>query len=180
MTGTVVGAVPAADRLPDAHLLAAVDGALAGTGHRARRVSTHVDRSGPVAVTAVALDLMPADPPPAVLDALTLALGSGGEDVTAAVDEALARTGGRCVRFVGQEHVTGEHTVAELLAVTEIDEVVGVGRAVAPGDAVATAGFLRPQLLDGRMVLLVEPAAGGRLRPVEVESPHQCCGGAHG
>jgi hypothetical protein len=26
-------------------------------------------------------------------------------------------------------------------------------------------------------VLLVEPAAGDVLRPVEIEQPHQCCGG---
>ncbi len=208
MTGSVVGLVPAADRVLDAHLLAAVDGALSGTGHRARRITTHVDRAGPVAVTAVALDLLPADPPPAVFNALSVALGSerswqeghdtamvwqhgglpakietgarGATPARTAVDQASARSGGRCVRFLGQEDVTGDHPVGHLLAVTEIDEVVGVGRAVTADDVVATAGFLRPQLLDGRVVLLVEPAAGGRWRPVEVESPHRCCGGAHG
>jgi hypothetical protein len=38
-------------------------------------------------------------------------------------------------------------------------------------------GFLRPTYTGGRLVLLVEPAAGGVLRPVEIEQPHQCRGG---
>jgi hypothetical protein len=174
-----VGVVPAADRVPDGHLVAAVDGALAGSGHVARGISTHVDRTGPVAVTAVALELVPADPAPAVLDALAAALGGPVADDGPAPAQARERSDGRRVRFGGQEGVTGDHSAGELVATTDVDEVVGVGRAVGPDDVVATAGFVRPRFEGGRTVLLVEPVAGGRFRPVEVESPHQCCGGAH-
>ncbi len=177
VAGTVLGVVPAADRVPDAHLVAAVDGALAGSGHAARRISTHVDRTGPVAATAVALELVPADPAPEVLDALAAALGGPVAGTGLAVEQARERSDGRCVRFGGQDGLTGDRTAGELVAVTDVDEVVGVGRTVGPDDVVATAGFLRPRYAGGRTVLMVEPVAGGRFRPVEVESPHRCCGG---
>ncbi|MFD7660709.1 hypothetical protein ACFV4N_42630, partial [Actinosynnema sp. NPDC059797] len=74
---------------------------------------------------------------------------------------------------------TGTHPAAEVVASSAIDRVVGVGVPVSPGDPVETLGFLRPVHRDGELVLLVEPAVGGVLRPIEVEDPHECCGGAH-
>jgi hypothetical protein len=44
---------------------------------------------------------------------------------------------------------------------------------------VATGGFVRPEFRDGRLVLLVEPAADGVFQPAEVEQPHECCAGSH-
>lgn len=176
-----LGAVPAPTMTADPHLVGAVDRALLGSAVRAERITTHVDRNGPVARTAVAvlLDAELDEQRYAALQERLAAELSGPAEAATAVAEAQAGAGGRCVRFPGQEHVTGDHTVQELTERTALDAVIGVGRALTPADVVSTAGFVRPQLLDGRLVLLVEPAVGGRLRPVEVESPHQCCGGAH-
>ncbi|MPZ80028.1 MAG: hypothetical protein GEV28_06360 [Actinophytocola sp.] len=63
-----------------------------------------------------------------------------------------------------------EPGAADLAALTE--RLDGAGRAV-----VDTRDHLRPTFVAGRLVLLVEPAAGGVLRPAEIEEPHQCCGG---
>ena len=176
-----LGAVPAPTMVADPHLVGAVDRALLGSGAAAERITTHIDRSGPVARTAVValLDVELDEQETAVAQERLAAelAGAAADETTLA--EAADGTSGRCVRFPGQEHVTGDHTVGELTERTGLDAVVGIGRELAPADVVGTAGFVRPQLLDGRLVLLVEPAVGGVLRPVEVESPHQCCGGAH-
>lgn len=39
-----------------------------------------------------------------------------------------------------------------------------------------TGGFLRPVYQDGALCLTITPGLAGRLRPFEVEHPHQCCG----
>jgi hypothetical protein len=121
-------------------------------------VYTHVDRTGVVARTAMTAQLR-------------------GEPAEPAVPVAGPPEGARCVRFPGQEALTGVHSAAELVARSAIDEVVGVGMAVAPDASVDTRGFLRPTFSGGRLVLLVEPAAGGVLRPVEIARPHECRGG---
>ena len=178
------------DVLPDAHLLAAVDEALAGSGTSAELVCTSVDRSAGVPRPGVALRLAgePVDRR-ATRTALERTLGGpvviGDEEaehpdaVAAAVLEA-ARQGaaGRCVRFPGQESAHGRLSAADLIAGTAIDELVGVGLQVAPDAVVDTLGFLRPQWSGGRLTLLVEQTAGGVLKPFEIESPHECCGGA--
>jgi hypothetical protein len=38
-----------------------------------------------------------------------------------------------------------------------------------------TLDFIRPIRRDGRVVLLVQPAAGGVLIPFEVEHQQKCC-----
>lgn len=85
--------------------------------------------------------------------------------------------GARAVRFPGQDRLTGRHRAGDITAWSEIDEVVGIGVPVGPDATVDTQGFLRPTYQAGRLVLLVEPAAGALLRPSEIEQPHQCCGG---
>ncbi|NUT47120.1 MAG: hypothetical protein HOV94_07360, partial [Saccharothrix sp.] len=87
------------------------------------------------------------------------------------------RAEGRCVRFPGQDALTGTHTAAEVVAWSAIDRVVGIGVEIGPDDRVETLGFLRPVCRDGALVLLVEPAVGGVLRPAESAHPHECCGG---
>ena len=149
-----VGCPPVAG--PAAHtdhvLLSSVDGLGADF------VCTHVDRTGAVARTALAVRL-------------------GGSPAGALTPLAGPPDGGRCVRFPGQDALTGTLTAAEIVAASAIDEVVGVGVPVAPDSAVDTLGFLRPTFAGERLVLLVEPAAGGVLRPVEIADPHECCGG---
>jgi hypothetical protein len=182
--------VPGDDVRPDAHLLAAVDRALAGSGAAAELVCTSVDRSAAALGTGVAVRLTaePTDPA-ATRTALAGALGGpvvvdgdpGGDEAAAPAVAALRTVrdglGGRCVRFPGQDAVTGRLPAAELLAATAIDELVGVGVAVTPDAVVDTLGFLRPQFAGGRLTLMVEQAAGGVLQPFEVQFPHECCGG---
>ncbi len=174
----------------DAHILSALD----RSGLAADLVCTHIDHSGPIAAITASARL---DTPPSAdaLDALArhvdgtaVGIGPNHEPVTepqsaseeAAVRAALAaRAGldGRCVRFPGQRLITDVHPAARIIADSAIEQVLGVGIEVTPEVLVDTRGFLRPQYRDHQLVLLVEPAAGGMLRPVELENPHQCCGG---
>ncbi|WP_222192835.1 hypothetical protein [Modestobacter italicus] len=201
------GVAPGADEVPDAHLLAAVDEALAGSGTGAELVCTHVDRSGPVPRAGVSLRLAgePADPA-ATRAALARALsgpvvtggpdaehagdggsepGAGDEALAApartALDEAGAGTAGRAIRFPGSAEVAGRIAVADLIAATAIEQVTGIGVEPAGTDVVDTGpnGFLRPTFSGGRLTLLVERAAGGVLQPFEIEDPHVCCEGGH-
>lgn len=155
---------------PAAHLDAALLSALDGRALDADLVCTHVDRGAVVAEIAMSARVR----------------RQPGEDDLAALSEALGGDAvvlrgplpdGRCVRFPGQEALTGVLPAAEVVARSAIDEVVGVGVAVTAESSVDTRGFVRPAFDGGRLVLLVEPAAGGVLRPVEVEQPHECCGG---
>lgn len=141
----------------DREVLSVVDGA----GQAVDVVVTHVDRSGPVAVPVV----------------FARFAGDVPKDLAeSAVDEPPE---GRCVRFPGQDRLTGAHTASSIVADTAIDEVVGIGTSVTPDAVVDTFGFVRPNFQDGRLVLLVEPAAGGVFQPAEIEQPHECCGGRH-
>lgn len=174
-----LGAVPA---LPGEHGAAHVDALLltALDGVAADFVCTHTDRSGPVAVTTLSAHVT------GEVDVDRLAEALGGpvavldDSDTPAARAARAgrdRADGRCVRFPGQSALTGTHPAAEVVARSAIDRVVGIGVAVAPTDPVQTLGFVRPVCRDGELLLLVEPAVGGVLRPAEAESPHECCGG---
>ncbi|NUS65842.1 MAG: hypothetical protein HOQ46_19600 [Saccharothrix sp.] len=177
---TWLGAVPA---LPGEHGVAAhVDALLleAFDGVAADFVCTHVDRVGPVAVTTLSAHVTG----DVDLTRLARALGGpvavlDGSDTPAAraARAGRDRVDGRCVRFPGQSALTGTHPAAEVVAVSAVDRVVGIGVEVAPTDPVETLGFLRPVCRGGELLLLVEPAVGGVLRPAEAESPHQCCGG---
>jgi hypothetical protein len=118
-------------------------------------------------------DRMASGPPPGFGRGLpTQPSGDDGQEMRSAPPD-----GARCVLFPGQESLAGVHPAAELVAGSAIDDVVGVGVPVVPGALVDTMGFLRPTFTGGRLVLLVEPAAGGMLRPVEIADPHACCGG---
>jgi hypothetical protein len=119
-------------------------------------VCTHVDRTAVVARTVLVARGAPTD----------------GADLLDGPPD-----GARAVRFPGQDRLTGVHPAGEITALSEIDEVVGIGVPVGPDTPVDTLGYLRPTYQAGRLVLLVEPAAGGVLRPSEIEQPHQCCGG---
>lgn len=145
----------------DAVLLSLVDGVDADF------VCTHVDRGGVVARAAMTVRLRHAG------DAAALG-GRLGAPVTPLAGPP---DGSRCMRFPGQDTLTGVLPAIELVAHSAIDEVTGVGATVTPDAPVDTQGFLRPTFSSGRLVLLVEKAAGGVLRPVEIEQPHQCCGG---
>lgn len=176
MTSRWVGIVcgPSLADGPPAHLDATLESLLDG---RADLVSTHVDRSGVVAsvVVAARVSRLPS------LDEVATRLGGPAEVDPAdgpagrAVTAARSGTDGRCVLFPGQVLLGGTHTVAEIVDTSAIDRVIGVGVPVEPDTVVVTGGFLRPTFVRGRLVLLVEPVAGG-VGPIEHAEPHQCCG----
>jgi hypothetical protein len=132
-------------------------------------VCTHVDRTGVVARTAMTARLRRE---PSAADIATLSERLGPVTPVAGPPD-----GGRCVRFPGQEALTGILPVAAIVASSAIDEVVGIGVPITSDASVDTRGFLRPVFAGDRLVLLVESAAGGVPRPVEIADPHQCCGG---
>ncbi|QQQ73515.1 hypothetical protein IOD16_19680 [Saccharothrix sp. 6-C] len=176
---TWLGAVPA---LPGEHGAAHVDALLlaALAGVAADFVCTHTDRSGTVAVTTLSAHVtgdVDVDRLAGALGGPVAVLDDSGTPAARAARAGRDRRDGRCVRFPGQSALTGTHPAAEVVAVSAIDRVVGIGVEVAPTDPVRTLGFLRPVCRDGELLLLVEPAVGGVLRPAEAESPHQCRGG---
>jgi hypothetical protein len=181
-----------------AHAEAEILAALRAAGLRADLVCTHIDRTAAVATVTASARLVASLSSDALdvlaerLDGVIVALDadatvtSSAVEPTARIDAAAhaaraaaSRTEGRCVRFPGQQSLAGVHSVAEIVTGSAVDRVAGVGVAVAAQDVVDTGGFLRPQFRSGELVLLVEPAGGGVLRPVEVQHPHECCGAAH-
>jgi hypothetical protein len=63
-----------------------------------------------------------------------------------------------------------------LLATSAIQQLQGLGCQVTPDSVLDTGGFVRPVYQDEELCLTVTPGISGRLRPFEVEHPHQCCG----
>lgn len=93
----------------------------------------------------------------------------------AAIESALGSTG-RLVRFPGSEQASGVMTALELRERCGIDQVEALGgQAVDDDNLVDTRDFIRPVRSDGKVVLLVQPAAGGVLIPFEVEHQQKCC-----
>jgi hypothetical protein len=93
----------------------------------------------------------------------------------AAIESALG-TAGRLVRFPGCENARGVMTALQLRERCGIDEVEALGGLPVEDDTlVDTLDFIRPIRRDGRVVLLVQPAAGGVLIPFEVEHQQKCC-----
>ncbi|MFD0635146.1 hypothetical protein ACFQ9X_29995 [Catenulispora yoronensis] len=84
---------------------------------------------------------------------------------------------GRLVRFPGVGSLTGTVTVREVLERSAVTEVsVLMGAAAAPDTEVLTRDHVRPEWRDGAVVLVVQPAVGGRVAPFEVPNPTPCCG----
>jgi len=104
----------------------------------------------------------------------------GGVPCPELADLSERRVSGRCVRFPGQRLVQGEMTAGAIVRSTGIDRVTGTGVQVDALDVVDTGGYLRPCFDGGELVLLVGPAAGGRLVPLETAIRHECCAGVHG
>jgi hypothetical protein len=91
--------------------------------------------------------------------------------------EAIARDGGRAVRFPGWDTVRGSLSVGEVLASTAIGrlEVLG-GGAASSGDVLHSRDFVRPLWRHGELVLPVLPSGPGAVAPFEVPNPTPCCG----
>ena len=83
---------------------------------------------------------------------------------------------GRAVLFPGAEKLVGTLAVADVLALTTIDEVTVLGGSAAdPESLLETGDFVRPQYRADRLILTTMPAVGGRLVPFESRNPTPCC-----
>ena len=122
--------------------------------------------------------------------AVTLETADGARHALGAVDPlhvawVLARhehrSGGRVFRFPGIDGLPASLGVGELLATTAIETVTRVGSPEPePLDTrLDTQGFVRPDFVEGRLRLLVRPAADDRVVPFEQPNPTPCCAG-HG
>ncbi|RSM50582.1 hypothetical protein DMB66_43110 [Actinoplanes sp. ATCC 53533] len=100
-------------------------------------------------------------------------LGAESPDAVAA---HVARGSGRAVLYPGVELLVGTLRVADILALSAIEqvEVLGGGEAD-PAALIDTGGFVRPQWRAGVLTLTTTPAAGGRLVPFETRHPTPCC-----
>ena len=89
-----------------------------------------------------------------------------------------ARAGGRAFRYPGHQDLTGTLSVADLITASAIDEVRVLGASSPepdPSTLVDTRDFVRPQYVEGRLVLMTTPAPDGRIAPFEVPNPTPCC-----
>lgn len=85
------------------------------------------------------------------------------------------RASGRLVVFRGSEVVTGRCTAAQVVADSEIDEVVGLAGTPVTDDTELDLGdFVRPTWRAGRCELLVQTGPAGP-RPFEVREQIRCC-----
>jgi hypothetical protein len=82
--------------------------------------------------------------------------------------------GGRAFRFPGQDALRGSLPVRDLVALSAIDRVVGVGCTVTDDTVVDTRDYVRPVYADGLLTLHVTPASAGTVVPLEVEGGHVC------
>jgi hypothetical protein len=102
---------------------------------------------------------------------------SGGVtvEVLTAVDVMDLPDGARVFAFPGHHLLVGIVAVGDLISVSAIDEVRGLGGGDPDQDElVDTQGFVRPQVEGGRLVLRVRPA-DGLLVPFEQANPTPCC-----
>jgi hypothetical protein len=112
-----------------------------------------------------------ATPPPA---AAWSEAASESTAVAAMADGHRARRTGRAFAFPGVDVEAA--TVGELLEQSAIERVVVLGGADADGATpIHTQGFLRPEYVEGQLVLRARPAANGLLAPFEQPNPTPCC-----
>lgn len=132
---------------------------------------THLVRT-PYPQVAVS-GLLPAGADPALLPVVSADLRPAADAAAAA---HRARRSGRAVLFAGCDRLVGTLTVADLLAASAIEEVrVLGGPPPRPDTPVQTRDFVRPHWVDGTLVLMTTPVAGGFLAPFEVPDPTPCC-----
>jgi hypothetical protein len=86
------------------------------------------------------------------------------------------RAGGRAEVFPGQERLTVDRPVAEVLDLTAIEEVRGTQGPFAPGAVLRAFGYVRPSYVDGDLVLAVGHDDPLVVTPWEVRYCRPCCG----
>ncbi|MBM7785136.1 hypothetical protein [Tenggerimyces flavus] len=117
----------------------------------------------------------------AALVSLELGVASGSERSgppelaagAALAAAAFAAGEGRAVIYPGVSGLVGTRSASEVLAESAIEEIDVMGGGVA--SLVHTRDFVRPEYVNGRLVLLTQPAGGGGVVPFEVPNPTPCC-----
>lgn len=99
-----------------------------------------------------------------------------GSVVTLAAARHAHHVGGRAEVFPGQEWLTEDLPVADVLARTAIDEVRSTQGRFAPGAVLRAFGFVRPSYADGALVLTVGHDDPMIVTPWEVRYCRPCCG----
>lgn len=93
-----------------------------------------------------------------------------------ALQQAREHDGGRAVRFLGWQHLTGTLALHQALATSAIDRVTQLGGGTpAPRAMLTTRDFVRPRWQKGELILAVQPAGANTVAPFEVPNPTQCC-----
>jgi hypothetical protein len=100
---------------------------------------------------------------------------TGGVLLVGAARHAL-HTGGRAEAFPGQELLTHDRRVTDVLDQTAIDEVRGTQGRFAPGAVLRAFGYVRPSYVDGDLVLSVGHDDPLVVTPWEVRYCRPCCG----
>lgn len=95
---------------------------------------------------------------------------ASGAALAAAAHEAGS---GRAVIYPGVCRLVGTRSADEVLRESAIEEIQVMGGGVA--DVLHTRDFVRPEYVNGRLVLLTQPARGGGVVPFEVPNPTPCC-----
>ena len=87
------------------------------------------------------------------------------------------RQGGRLFVYAGSDLLRGVMPVGQLVSASAIEDVTMIGHraGVEPHTEIDTQAFVRPHLSDGRVQLVVRPAADGRVIPFEQQNPTPCC-----
>ncbi|MEJ5869040.1 hypothetical protein WDV85_14955 [Pseudokineococcus sp. 5B2Z-1] len=113
--------------------------------------------------------------PEEVAATVAAAAGAGGAG-THVAERATSGVVDRVAVFPGRERLVGVVAARDLLAMSAVEALVGLGGLAVPADAVVdTRGHVRPRLADGRLVLDVQPSRGGRWVPFEPPVQHSCC-----
>jgi hypothetical protein len=100
-----------------------------------------------------------------------------GSVVTLAAALHAQRFGGRAEVFPGQEWLTEDRPVTDVVNRTAIDEIRSTQGPFAPRAVLRTYGFARPSYADGTLVLTVGHDDPLVVTPWEVRYCRPCCGG---
>ena len=93
-----------------------------------------------------------------------------------------AISSGKSGRFLLFPEAFGENeslAASELISRSAIEQVIAIGEELPERAIIETVNYLRPVLYEGKITLFVERLFNGAYAPIEKESPHECCGGAH-
>jgi hypothetical protein len=93
-----------------------------------------------------------------------------------AMTQLVQRRAGRAVLFPGQDRLVGDLAAEEVAALSAIDRLVGLAGTPTSGVRLATRDFVRPEFVDGELILRVRPYdSDDAVAPFEVPRPTPCC-----